>query len=73
MIRNSQQSIESIRERALAGERLSVEDGLFLYEPTTPLHEVGELANQVRERKNGNRAYYNINTHLNATDRKSVV
>jgi aminodeoxyfutalosine synthase len=68
MIRNSQQSIESIRERALAGERLSVEDGLFLYEPTTPLHEVGELANQVRERKNGNRAYYNINTHLNATN-----
>jgi aminodeoxyfutalosine synthase len=68
MIRNSQQTIESIRERALAGERLSIEDGLFLYEPTTPLHEVGELANLVRERKNGNRAYYNINTHLNATN-----
>ncbi|MDP6720810.1 MAG: aminofutalosine synthase MqnE, partial [Pirellulaceae bacterium] len=68
MIRSSQQTIESIRERAVAGERLSFEDGLFLYEPTTPLHELGELANLVRERKNGNRAYYNINTHLNATN-----
>ena len=28
----------------------------------------GELANLVRERKNGNRAYYNVNTHLNATN-----
>ena len=33
-----------------------------------PLHEVGELANLVRERKNGNVAYYNINTHLNPTN-----
>ena len=35
---------------------------------TSPLHEVGELANLVRERKNGNLAYYNINTHLNPTN-----
>jgi len=68
MIRNNQQTLASIRERALAGERLSAEDGLFLYEPTTPLHEIGDLANLVRERKNGNQAYYNINTHLNATN-----
>jgi aminodeoxyfutalosine synthase len=33
-----------------------------------PLHELGELANLVRERKNGNLAYYNINTHLNPTN-----
>ncbi len=33
-----------------------------------PLHELGELANLVRERKNGNFAYYNINTHLNPTN-----
>ena len=29
---------------------------------------MGELANLVRERKNGNFAYYNINTHLNPTN-----
>ena len=61
-------TLASIRCKVEAGERLSLDDGLFLYEPTTPLHEVGLLANQVRERINGNRAYYNINTHLNATN-----
>ncbi len=68
MIRSAKPSLESIREKVEAGERLTMEDGLFLYEPTTPLHEVGALANLVRERKNGNFAYYNINTHLNATN-----
>ena len=60
--------LDAIRDKILAGRRLSLDDGLFLYEPTTPLHEVGLLANLVRERKNGNRAYYNINTHLNPTN-----
>jgi aminodeoxyfutalosine synthase len=64
----SKPSLHSIREKVDAGQRLSLEDGLFLYEPTTPLHEVGDLANLVRERKNGNFAYYNINTHLNPTN-----
>lgn len=60
--------LNQIRKKVEAGKRLSLEDGIFLYEPTTPLHEVGELANLVRERKNGNAGYYNINTHLNATN-----
>jgi aminodeoxyfutalosine synthase len=61
-------TLESIRDKVENGVRLSLEDGLFLYEPTTPLHEVGLLANLVRERINGNFGYYNINTHLNATN-----
>jgi aminodeoxyfutalosine synthase len=61
-------TLESIRDKVENGIRLSMEDGLFLYEPTTPLHEVGLLANLVRERINGNFGYYNINTHLNATN-----
>src|SRR5437867_3136155 len=60
--------LDQIREKVHAGRRLNLEDGLYLYEPTTPLHEIGELANFVREQKNGNRAYYNINTHLNPTN-----
>jgi len=68
MIRGKQPTLDGIREKVLAGQRLSLDDGLFLYEPTTPLHEIGELANVVRQRKNGNVAYYNINTHLNATN-----
>src|SRR5688572_28343495 len=61
-------SFESIRDKVHAAERLSFDDGLFLYEPTTSLHEIGELANLVRERINGNVGYYNINTHLNPTN-----
>ena len=68
MIRNTQPSIASITEKVEAGERLSMEDGLFLYQPETSLHEIGDLANRARERINGNVAYYNINTHLNPTN-----
>ncbi len=57
-----------IRRKVEAGERLSFDDGLLLYDPRVPLNEVGELANLVRERKNGNFGYYNINTHLNPTN-----
>ncbi len=60
--------IRAIRRKVEAGERLSLDDGLFLYRPDVPLQDVGALANVVRERMNGNQAYYNINTHLNATN-----
>lgn len=63
-----QPSLETITKKVEGGERLNFEDGLFLFDPTTPLQEVGYLANLVRERKNGNAGYYNINTHLNATN-----
>jgi aminodeoxyfutalosine synthase len=32
------------------------------------LHDIGQLANMVRERMHGNVGYYNINTHLNPTN-----
>ncbi len=60
--------LHAIREKVENRVRLSVEDGLFLYDPGVPLVEIGELANQVRERLNGNLAFYNINTHLNPTN-----
>lgn len=56
-----------IREKVEAGERLSFDDGLFLYDDVD-LFTLGELANRVRERKNGQFAYYNVNTHLNPTN-----
>lgn len=60
--------LDTIERKVAAGERLSFEEGLALYDPDVPLHFVGRLANQVRERLHGNVAYYNINTHLNATN-----
>jgi aminodeoxyfutalosine synthase len=68
MLRTSSPLLKLIREKVEAGERLSFDDGLTLYRDDAPLAEVGELANLVRERKNGNAAYYNINTHLNPTN-----
>ena len=60
-------TLNSIRTKVEAGRRLSFDDGLFL-EEHVDLFTLGELANSVRERKNGNVAYYNVNTHLNATN-----
>jgi aminodeoxyfutalosine synthase len=68
MIRTVSPQLNYIRDKVEAGERLSLDDGLLLYRPDAPLHEVGALANLVRERINGNAGYYNINTHLNATN-----
>ncbi|MCA9129604.1 MAG: aminofutalosine synthase MqnE [Planctomycetales bacterium] len=65
---SANERLESIAQKVRAGERLDFEDGLALYDPAVPLQEVGELANEVRERMHGNLAYYNINTHLNPTN-----
>jgi aminodeoxyfutalosine synthase len=63
-----QDRLRVVRDKVEQGGRLDMEDGLFLSSPDTPLHAVGELANYVRERINGNVGYYNINTHLNPTN-----
>src|SRR6185369_14753309 len=60
--------LNEIRDKVEAHERLSFDDGMLLFSPDVSLNELGELANLVRERKNGNFAYYNINTHLNPTN-----
>ena len=59
--------LQSITDKVMAGERLSFDDGIFLDEKAD-LHTLGRLANTVRERKNGNFAYYNTNIHLNPTN-----
>lgn len=64
---NSEMRLADIRAKVEAGERLSFDDGLFLSEDVD-LFTLGELANTVRERKNGNVTYYNVNTHLNPTN-----
>jgi aminodeoxyfutalosine synthase len=56
-----------IRNKVEAGTRLSFDDGLHL-DRHADLFMLGELANLVRERKNGDRTYYNVNTHLNPTN-----
>ncbi len=52
-----------IYEKVQADERLSFADGVRLYE-SPDINGVGYLANIVRERQNGNFAYYNLNQHI---------
>ncbi|WDI43077.1 aminofutalosine synthase MqnE [Bremerella sp. P1] len=68
MTRADKISLDTIGKKVENGERLNLDEGVFLYQDDVPLNEVAELANMVRERKNGNYAYYNINTHLNPTN-----
>ncbi len=68
MIRTVSPNLQQIRDKVEAGERLTADEGILLYDSGVSLGEVGELANLVRERKNGNVAFYNINTHLNPTN-----
>ncbi|MDX2035084.1 MAG: aminofutalosine synthase MqnE [Isosphaeraceae bacterium] len=64
---HSTRELQTIREKVEAGRRLSFEDGLVL-EASNDLFTLGELANLVRERYNGNFGYYNVNTHINPTN-----
>jgi aminodeoxyfutalosine synthase len=60
-------SFPQIREKLQAAEPLSFEDGVALYQHRN-LMELGALANAVRERLHGDRTYFNVNMHLNATN-----
>ena len=56
--------LDAIRAKVERGERLSLDDGMVLYE-TPDLWGVFEMADLVRERLHPGVAYYNINRHLN--------
>ncbi|MEP6995210.1 MAG: aminofutalosine synthase MqnE [Acidobacteriota bacterium] len=56
-----------IAGKALAGERLSFQDGVRLFQ-TRDLLGLGRLANHVREQRHGNLAFYNVNRYLNPTN-----
>ncbi|MBL9139614.1 MAG: aminofutalosine synthase MqnE [Verrucomicrobiales bacterium] len=56
--------IRPVAERALAGERLSESDALLLF-ASRDLHALGALANELRQRRVGNRATYIVNRYLN--------
>jgi aminodeoxyfutalosine synthase len=59
--------LEPIRDKVLAGRRLSFEDGVALYK-THDLLALGALANHVREQRHGDVAYFVWNTHINHTN-----
>ena len=60
-------ALEPIRAQVVAGQRLSHADGLTLCR-THDVFTLGELADLVRRRRHGRKAYYNINRHINYTN-----
>ena len=56
-----------IREKVLAGVRLTMEDGMRLYN-TGEIAVLGALANLERERRWGDLTFFNRNLHVNATN-----
>jgi aminodeoxyfutalosine synthase len=59
--------LQPIAQKVLAGERLTAEDGLTLFQSHDMLG-VGWLANYVREKRHGNICYFNVNRHINPTN-----
>ena len=59
--------LRPIAVKALAGERLSFEDGVALYR-SSDLLAIGYLADRLRQRLHGNRTYFNVNRHINPTN-----
>ncbi|ATY84222.1 aminofutalosine synthase MqnE [Kyrpidia spormannii] len=60
-------ALAAVERKFAAGERLDFEDGLALLQ-SPDLLRVGAMADEVRRQKNGDDAYFIINTHLNYTN-----
>ncbi|MFT4202819.1 MAG: aminofutalosine synthase MqnE [Chitinophagaceae bacterium] len=61
------EGLKKIAKKILAGTRISDGDGILLFEKGS-LNFLGALANFVREKKNGNRTYFNRNFHVEPTN-----
>jgi aminodeoxyfutalosine synthase len=65
--RLSDAGLLDIADRIDAGHRLTLEDGVRLFE-CPDLFALGWLANRERERRHGHRTYYNHNIRIEATN-----
>jgi len=59
--------LRPIHEKVVAGERLTADDALALYQSKDIL-AIGWMANHVRERMHGDKTYFNVNRHINPTN-----
>ena len=58
--------MKSIIDKVKNNERLSYEEGVRLYD--LDLFTLGELANEIREKRWGKKSFFNINRHINPTN-----
>lgn len=66
-VAQSQPTLAQIRAKVEAGTRLSFDDGVALFK-SHDLLEIGRLADMVRRKRWGDKAYFVINRHLNPTN-----
>ena len=59
--------MKSILEKALKGDRLSIDEGVRLFE-SDRIHEIGAAAAELSERLNSGRVYFVVNRHINPTN-----
>ncbi len=59
--------LSAIRDKVLAGDRLSGEDAAVLFK-SDDLFTIGRLASFAAQKKNGNNAYFIVNRHINPTN-----
>ncbi len=59
--------LEAAHQKAAAGERLSIEEGMALYEENDLL-SLAEWARAAKERKSGRKVFYTANYHINLTN-----
>ncbi|TDO24135.1 aminofutalosine synthase MqnE [Pedobacter duraquae] len=59
--------LRTIALKVNSGERISFDEGVYLYEHAD-LGYLGVLANYIREKKHGNRTYFNRNFHVEPTN-----
>ncbi|MWC29554.1 aminofutalosine synthase MqnE [Paenibacillus sp. MMS18-CY102] len=64
---NDLKRMQEIKEKVHNGERLTLEDGVFLYN-SDDLLTIGQLANEVNMRKNGRKVYFIENMSLYFTN-----
>jgi aminodeoxyfutalosine synthase len=65
--KNLDPALKYIGEKVLQRERITEEDGLFLFEEASPAY-LGTLANHIKEELHGNKVYFNRNFHIEPTN-----
>jgi aminodeoxyfutalosine synthase len=67
IVRTADKTLQPIGEKIINGQRISPEEGLLLFEHA-PLPFVGTLANYIREKRHGDKTYFNRNFHIEPTN-----
>src|SRR3989338_4404432 len=59
--------LQKIKNKVLSGERLTKKEALALFE-SDDIFTLGKLASHAAKKKNGNKAYFIRNIHINPTN-----